>query len=180
MQTAVIHRQPTALSIFLGIFLILAGILAIAVPLLAGLAASVFFGWLIMFAGVAHLVYAWSERGAGSIILQIFIGIIYTIAAFYLLSQPVSGILSLTLIFAFYIAVEGIVELVIFARWRHLPGAPWFLFDGLVSLLVAGLIFFHWPSNSIWAVGTLVGVSLIASGVARLTMPTLRRRLVTI
>jgi len=177
MQTDIVHRHSTALSIFLGIFLILAGLFAIAVPFLAGLVASVVFGWLIMFAGVAHLVYAWSERGAGSIILQILIGIVYLVAAFYLLIQPVSGILALTLIFASYIAVEGIVELVIFTRWRHQPGAPWFLFDGLVSLLVAGLIFFHWPSSSIWAIGTLVGISLIMSGVARLTMPTLRRRL---
>jgi uncharacterized membrane protein HdeD (DUF308 family) len=47
----------------------------------------------------------------------------------------------------------------------------WFLVDGLVSLLLAGLIFFHWPSSSFWAVGTLVGISLLFSGIARLTFP---------
>ncbi len=51
-------------SIALGILLIIAGLLSIAVPLFAGVATSVFFGWLIMLAGVAHLVYAWSQRGA--------------------------------------------------------------------------------------------------------------------
>lgn len=43
--------------------------------------------------------------------------------------------------------------------------------DGLVSLLLAGLIFFHWLSSSLWAVGTLVGISLLFSGIARLTLP---------
>jgi uncharacterized membrane protein HdeD (DUF308 family) len=47
--------------------------------------------------------------------------------------------------------------------------------DGLISLLLAGLIFFHWPSSSLWAVGTLVGISLLFSGIARITLPMTRR-----
>jgi uncharacterized membrane protein HdeD (DUF308 family) len=32
------------------------------------------------------------------------------------------------------------------------------------------LIWVHWPSSSIWVIGTLVGISLIFSGVARLML----------
>jgi uncharacterized membrane protein HdeD (DUF308 family) len=158
-------------SIFLGVLLLLAGILAILVPFFAGIAASVFFGWLVLFAGVAHLIYAWSERRAGVILWQILIGIVYIIAALYMLVLPVAGVVALTLVLAFYIALEGVFELAVFTRLRRLRGAVWFLIDGLVSLLLAGLIFFHWPSSSLWAVGTLVGVSLLFSGIARLTLP---------
>jgi len=158
-------------SIFLGVLLILAGLLAIAKPFFAGIAASVFFGWLVLFAGVAHLVYAWSERGAGAILWQILIGLVYVIAALYMLVLPVAGVVALTLVLAFYIAAEGVFELVIFSLLRRLRGAIWFLIDGLASLLLAGLIFFHWPSSSLWAVGTLVGISLLLSGIARLTLP---------
>ena len=158
-------------SIFLGVLLLLAGILAILVPFFAGIAASVFFGWLVLFAGVAHLIYAWSERRAGAILWQILIGIVYIIAALYMLVLPVAGVVALTLVLAFYIALEGVFELAVFTRLRRLRGAVWFLIDGLVSLLLAGLIFFHWPSSSLWAVGTLVGVSLLFSGIARLTLP---------
>lgn len=169
--------HPTGWSIFLGIVLILAGLLAILAPFFAGIAASIFFGWLILFGGVAHLVYAWSERGAGAILWQILIGLVYIVAAFYLLEHPVRGVLALTLVLAFYIAVEGVLELLLFARLRRLPGTSWFLIDGIISLLLAGLIFFHWPSSSLWAVGTLVGISLLISGIARFTMPVRRRRL---
>jgi uncharacterized membrane protein HdeD (DUF308 family) len=75
-------------------------------------------------------------------------------------------VVALTLVLAFYIAVEGVFELIVFSLLRRLPGAVWFLIDGLVSLLLAGLIFFHWPSSSLWAIGTLVGISLPLSGVA--------------
>ena len=179
MDAPSIHQHPTGWSIALGVVLILAGLLAIAAPFLAGIAVSIFFGWLIAVAGIAHLIYAWAERGAGSVIWQILIGVVYLVAAFYLLVHPVSGILAITLILAVYIAIEGIFELLIYSRWRRLPGAGWFLFDGLISLLLGALIFFHWPASSAWAVGTLVGISLVMSGIARFAMPLRRRRLLT-
>jgi uncharacterized membrane protein HdeD (DUF308 family) len=168
---AIAYPRSAGWSVFLGILLVLAGLLAIVVPFFAGIAASVFFGWLVLFAGITHLIYAWSERGAGAILWQILIGLVYVVAALYMLVLPVAGVVALTLVLAFYIAVEGIFELVVFSLLRRLPGAVWFLIDGLVSLLLAGLIFFHWPSSSLWVVGTLVGISLLFSGIARLTLP---------
>jgi len=158
-------------SIFLGILLVVAGMFSICAPFFAGIAASIFFGWLILIAGIAHLVYAWSERGAGAVLWQILIGIVYLVAAFYMLARPVSGVVALTLVLGIYIALEGVFELALFSLVRKRPGSIWFLVDGLASLLLAVLIFFHWPSSTFWAVGTLVGISLLFSGIARLTFP---------
>jgi uncharacterized membrane protein HdeD (DUF308 family) len=165
------YTRSATWSIFVGVFLLLAGLMAIALPFFAGIAASVFFGWLLMVAGIAHLVYAWSERGAGAVLWQILIGMSYLIAAIYMLVLPVAGVVTLTLVLAFYILIAGIFELAVFFRLRGLPGTIWFLIDGLASFLLAGLIFFHWPSSSLWAVGTLVGISLLMSGIARITLP---------
>ena len=165
------HTRSATLSIVVGVLLLLVGLLAIALPFFAGIAASVFFGWLLLIAGIAHLVYAWSERGTRAVLWQILIGIAYLIAALYMLVLPVAGVITLTLVLAFYIVVAGIFELVVFSRLRGLPGTIWFLVDGLVSFLLAGLIFFHWPSSSLWAIGSLVGISLLFSGVARIAFP---------
>jgi uncharacterized membrane protein HdeD (DUF308 family) len=165
------YTRSTFWSIFLGVLLLIAGLIAIALPPIAGIAASVFFGWLLLIAGIAHLVYAWSERGAGAVIWQVLIGVVYVIAALYMLVLPLAGMVTLTLVLGFYIVVSGIFELVVFARLRRLRGAFWFLVDGLVSLLLAGLIFFHWPWSSLWFIGTLVGISLLLSGIARITVP---------
>lgn len=159
-------------SIFLGILLVVAGMFSICAPFFAGIAASIFFGWLVMIAGILHLVYSWSERGtAGAVLWQVLISIVYLVAAFFLLMRPVSGVVALTLVLGIYIVLEGVFELALFSLVRRRPGSIWFLIDGLVSLLLAALIFFHWPSSSFWAVGTLVGVSLLFSGIARLTFP---------
>ena len=165
------YTRSAVWSIVLGVLLLVAGVIAIALPFFAGIAASVFFGWLLMVASIVHLVYAWSERGAGAIVWQILIGVAYLIAALYMLVLPVAGVVTLTFVLTFYIVVTGIFELAVFFHLRGLPGAIWFLVDGLASFLLAGLIFFHWPSSSLWAVGTLVGISLLMSGIARITLP---------
>jgi uncharacterized membrane protein HdeD (DUF308 family) len=158
-------------SILLGVLLVIAGVLSIAAPWFAGIAASIFFGWLILFSGVAHLVYAWSERGAGAVLWQLLIGIVYIAAALWMMLRPGAGVAALTLVLAVYIAVEGVIELALFTVVRRLRRGIWFLIDGIISLVLAGLIFFHWPASSLWAVGTLVGISLLFSGIARLTFP---------
>lgn len=87
--------------------LLVAGLLAIAAPFFAGIAAGVFVGWLILFADVAHLVYAWSERGGGVILWQLLIGLVYVIAALYMLVLPIAGVVAFTLVLAFHIVLEG-------------------------------------------------------------------------
>jgi uncharacterized membrane protein HdeD (DUF308 family) len=158
-------------SVFLGILLLIAGVLSLTLPHVAGIAAGLFFGWLVLCAGVAHLIYAWSEHGAGHILWQILIGLVYMAAALYMLIFPMAGMAVLTLVLAFYIAVAGILDIAEFAALHRLRGAGWFLADGIISLILAGLIFAHWPSRSFWVVGVLVGISLLFSGIARLTLP---------
>ena len=61
---------------------------------------------------------------------------------------------------------------------RHLRGAGWVIFDGVVTLLLALLIYMGWPSSSAWAIGTLVGVCMIISGVSRIMISVAVRKAV--
>lgn len=159
-------------SIFLGILLLIAGVLSITVPHVAGIAAGLFFGWLVLCAGILHLIYAWSGHGrTGHVFWQTLVGVAYVLAGLYMLFFPVRSMVALALVLAFYIAVAGVLDIIEFAFLRPLHGAGWFLVDGIVSLILAGLIFVHWPTNSFFIVGVLVGVSLIFSGIARLSLP---------
>jgi uncharacterized membrane protein HdeD (DUF308 family) len=162
-------------SIAIGILLILTGLAAIIVPPVAGLAVTVVFGWLLMVAGIAHLVYAWSARGAGAVIWQLILGLLYLFVAFYLIVHPGRGLLTLTLVLGSYFIVEGILEIIMFFQLRRFGPATWFLIDGIVTLLLGCLIWAQWPFSSVWAIGTLIGISLIFSGVTRLSHRTVAR-----
>src|SRR5580700_9938376 len=90
-------------SIVLSIFLIVAGLLAIAMPLAAAIAVNIFVAWMLMFSGAAHLVFAWYRRHSRAFLWQLLLGILYAFIAAYILINPVLGLVSLTLAIAAYL-----------------------------------------------------------------------------
>jgi uncharacterized membrane protein HdeD (DUF308 family) len=51
---------------------------------------------------------------------------------------------------------------------RPLAGWGWFLFDAAASFFMGMLILVRWPSSSVWAIGTLVGVAVLMGGISRI------------
>jgi len=163
-------RQSSTGSILWGVLLIVAGMLAIGAPLLAALAVNGLIAWLILISGVIHIVLAFRSHGAGSVIWKLLVGLAYVCFGGYILMHPLLGIASLTLILASLFLIEGILDIVLYFKMRSLGGSSWMLIDGIITLFLGGLIYAHWPSSSAWAIGTLVGVSLIMSGVSRVML----------
>ncbi|MGH9503691.1 MAG: HdeD family acid-resistance protein [Terriglobales bacterium] len=176
-QPSSLLRQASGWSIVWGVLLIVFGILAIGAPLLAAVAVTALIAWLIILAGVIHLVVAFHAHGAGSLIWKLLVGLAYICIGGYLLMHPLLGVASLTLLLASLFLIEGALDVVLYFKLRPGRGAGWVLFDGLVTLVLALFIGFHWPSSSVWAIGTLVGVSMIMSGVTRLMMSVAVRKL---
>jgi uncharacterized membrane protein HdeD (DUF308 family) len=166
-------------STFLAVFIIVAGVLAIIVPPAAGIAATILIGWLLVFSAVTHFIFAWHTRSAGGLTWGILLGIVYMVAGIYLLVHPIPGLAALTLVLAAYLTAEAVIEFVLAWRLRPLGGSGWLIFDGAVTLVLAILIWTTWPSSSEWAIGTLLGISMIFSGSSRLALVTAARRAVT-
>jgi uncharacterized membrane protein HdeD (DUF308 family) len=163
-------RKTSTASILWGVLLIVFGAVAVGSPFLAAVAVSVVVGWLILLAGIVHVMLAFRAHGAGSRIWKLLVGIAYLCFGGYLLFHPVLGVASLTLVLASLFVIEGILDIVLFVKMRPAHGSSWVLIDGIVSLLLGGMIYLQWPSSSAWAIGTLVGISMIFSGVARVMM----------
>ena len=168
-MTGDIHKATTW-SMVLSALMIAAGVLAIFAPGIAGVAVAVLVGWLLIVSGVLHLAFAWRAGHASAVVWEILLGILYGGIGFYLVAQPVAGLASLTLAIAIYLVMESVLEFVLAFQLRPLPGSGWLLFDGVVTLALAALIGSHWPASSVWAVGTLVGVSMLFSGITRLML----------
>ncbi len=174
-----IVRQASTLSIVWGLLLIVFGILAVASPFLAAVAVNVIIAWLIALAGVVHLMLAFRAHGAGNMIWKLLIGLAYLVFGAYLIMHPVLGVTSLTLLLASLFLIEGILNIVLFFKMRSMGGSTWVLVDGIITLLLGLMIYMQWPSSSAWAIGTLVGVSMIISGVTRVMMSLAVRKATT-
>jgi uncharacterized membrane protein HdeD (DUF308 family) len=165
-----VERQVSTLSILWGVLLIALGMFVIASPLIAAIAVAVVIAWLIVLAGVVHFIIAFHTREAGSVIWRLLVGLAYVAFGVYLIARPAVGVASLTLVLASLFLVEGVLDIVLFFKARQIRGSAWFLFDGIITLLLGLMIYVQWPSSSVWAIGTLVGVSLIISGVTRVML----------
>jgi uncharacterized membrane protein HdeD (DUF308 family) len=163
-------RQASTLSIVWGFWLIIFGIVAICAPVIAAVAVNVAIAWLIALAGVVHLMLAFRAHGAGSKLWKLLVGIAYLFFGGYLILHPLLGVAALTLILAWLFLIEGVLDLILFFKMRSMGGSSWVLMDGIITLLLGVLIYLHWPSSSLWAIGTLVGVSMIMSGTTRVMM----------
>jgi uncharacterized membrane protein HdeD (DUF308 family) len=148
------------------------------VPAVAGIAVLAVVAWLLMFSGAAHLVFAWHTRTAGGLIFELLVGMLYLFVGMYALLHPVAGLASLTLVLAIYLFMEGVLELTLAFRLRPMPRSNWLLFDGIVTLILAILIWRSWPSSTKWVIGTLVGISMLFSGAARLSLSLAARQAV--
>ena len=160
-------RRASTLSLLWGVSLICLGMLAVASPMLAAVAVNTLIAWLIVLAGAVHLVVAFHSREAGSVIWRLLVGLAYLCFGFYLIARPVAGVASLTLLLASLFLVEGIFNIILFFRAPSMLRSSWILLDAIVTLLLGAMIYMQWPSSSAWAIGTLVGVSLIFSGLTR-------------
>jgi len=153
-----------------GVLLIVLGMLAVGSPALAAVAVNALIAWLIVLAGVVHLFLAFHAHRAGSLLWKLLVGIAYVFFGVYLIAHPALGVASLTLVLASLFLVEGIFDIVQFFQMRAVAGSGWIVADGMVTLLLGLMIYLQWPSSSGWAIGTLVGVSLIISGITRLML----------
>jgi uncharacterized membrane protein HdeD (DUF308 family) len=160
-------RKASGWSMVWGILMIICGVLAIALPLASSIGIVILLAWLILFAGVSHLIFAFQTHTVGGVLWQVLLAVVYGVAGVYMLINPLLGVLSLTLVLAVFLFFEGILEIALYVRIRRVRYAGWILFDGIITLILGILIWGQWPSSSVWVIGTLVGISLIFSGISR-------------
>jgi uncharacterized membrane protein HdeD (DUF308 family) len=154
-----------------GILMLICGFLAITVPLASGIGVAIVIGWLLLISGVWHLLFGFrSGSGIGGFLWQLLLAIVYGAAGLMILLYPLAGLAWLTLVLATFLLIEAALEFVLYFNIRRGVNAAWVLVDAVITLLLGILIWARWPFSSVWAIGTLIGVSLIFSGISRLML----------
>jgi uncharacterized membrane protein HdeD (DUF308 family) len=161
----------------MAVVLIILGMMAIIEPMVAGLAVTVLVGWILIVAGVTHVVGAFGAGGGGRAIWHGLIGMIYAIGGVYFLTHPLLGLGSLTLLLSGILMAEALLRVVAYAQTRGESGSSWLLVNGLITILLGVMIWSQWPSSSVWAIGTLVGANLLMAGFSRLMLAMAARTL---
>ena len=124
-------KRHAGLGMALGIGIVIAGVLAVCSPLVAGLSVSIAVGVLMMAAGVSRLFLAFKMGSFGRGLLMFVLGVLTLVAGGYLVARPGMGLATLTLVLAAYLFVEGLFEIIYAFRLRPIKGWGWTLFSGI-------------------------------------------------
>ncbi len=165
-------RRHWVLFLAEGIVLVILGVLALLAPVVASVAATVFFGWLLLLSGIVGLVSTFRARHAPGFWWSLLSALIGIAAGVMLLGWPLLGTLSLTAVLIAFLFAEGIVTIMyalehrnaLSGRWR------WMLASGIVDVGLGVLLLVGLPGTALWALGLILGINLIFGGWALIFM----------
>ena len=165
-------REHWKLFLIEGIVLVVLGLLAVAVPLVAGLAITILFGWLFLISGIVGLVTTFAMRQAPGFWWSLLSAVVGIVVGVLLLAQPALGLVSLTYVLIAFFIVEGVAT-IMFAleHRRRLTGRwGWMLTSGIVDLFLALAILAGLPGSVGWALGLIVGINMVFGGASMIGM----------
>ncbi|MFZ4776859.1 MAG: HdeD family acid-resistance protein [Terrimicrobiaceae bacterium] len=162
--------QSRGWLIFGGILSLLVGVFAISAPGLFSFVLTQLIGALCLVTGVISLVQALFGKNRHHFFLSLVSAIIRIAAGSALFVYTTSGMAALTLILAIVFLSEGIVCIATSLKIRTNPAWVWLLLNGIVALILGGMIYARWPVDAAWIVGLLYGIQSIFSGSAMLML----------
>jgi len=165
-------RRHWVLFLSEGIALVILGILAIMAPTIASVAATVFFGWILLLSGVIGLIATLRARAAPGFGWSLLSALVGIVAGVLLLGWPLSGALSLTAVLIAFLLVEGGVSIMYALEHRTAPSGRWgwMLASGILDVFLGLLLLIGLPGTALWALGLMVGINMLFGGWALILM----------
>jgi uncharacterized membrane protein HdeD (DUF308 family) len=171
-------RRHWGLALGEGLLLIGLGILAILLPLIAGLLVAITLGWMLFLAGLLGLITSIAMRRAPGFWWSLLSSIIALAAGALLFFFPLGGMISLTFLLAGFLFADGVVTVMLSMSHRVWKTRKWgwLLLNGILDLFLAVMIFVFFPGVSAWVVGTIIGIDLIFGGISLTSMAVAARQ----
>ena len=181
-EVSLLARDSQALRTFTlaeGVVMLVLGTLALLFPVLASMwvTAVVAIGFLV--AGLVGWIstLARTRRLSAAVSFWRFtVATLFLVAGGWMVHQLAAGpvtaarqVATLALAIGVVFLVEGAVASWVALSHRHVVGWGWGLANGLVTLVLGGLILTMKAFSLLWVLGSLVGISFLFSGLDLLT-----------
>ncbi len=137
-----------------GILLLLLGLLAVALPNISTYGIEQLVGWLLIVGGFIrtasiirrhHLPAFWWSLSSS--VIAMALGVL-------LLTHPMQGVITLTIVVTVLFVIEGVAAIFVALEFRpYLRNWTWTLLGGLITLMLAYLIWEGWPNTATWVIG---------------------------
>ena len=157
-------------EIGIGILLVILGVTAILLPFFSTVVIETWIGFVLASAGVSGIIYAIQTKTKDGFIWKLLLGALYVITGILLFVYPLTGILTLTLLLGSFLLTEGVFETILAFKLRPQRNWGWVLTNGILTIGFGIIVWFQWPSDAAWLIGTIIGASVLSTGIARIKM----------
>ena len=155
----------TKSATWIGVGLIVLGVLALAMPQQSGLAIAVGVGILLLLSGALKVVFLFLAPSWGAVLLRLLFGGLSVVAGAMMILDPAFGLKAITIVAVVYFIFDGITEIILGLQLPPGTGGIWLMLSGAVSLVLGIFIWRQWPVSGEVAVAILVGIKLILNGI---------------
>ena len=152
------------------VLLVIAAIAAILLPFVSATLLTIGIGGIAFAAGIGQFLRLGDESNSQGKLFRVLSGLLYVGGSIFILIDPIDSEISLTLFAGILLLVEGVMELASGASASG-PAGGLSLVDGILTSLIGVLLVLEWPSDSLWALGTLFGVALFTSALKLFSSP---------
>ena len=146
-----------------GVVLMSLGIAAVARSVSATVVSMLFFGWVLVFAGIIQFIDAFMVGKWAGFFLHLLLAILYGVVGVLMLIKPVISAEAATFVMSLFFILGGLYQLMA-SVWTHLPGWGWQAVNGAVATVMGFLVLAQWPVSGLWVIGLFVGIDLILYG----------------
>jgi uncharacterized membrane protein HdeD (DUF308 family) len=156
-------RKNSLWLLILGIVLIIVGMAAIGSAFVATLTTVLVFGMLLIIGGGVQIVNALFAGRWRGFWLHLLAGILYLVLGFLLVQHPLAAAAGFTLVLAACFMIGGLFR-IFTALVDRFHGWGWVLLNGIVTLILGGMIWRQWPASALWVIGLFVGIDMLFAG----------------
>jgi len=162
--------KNSVLLLVVGALSLIGGIIALLNPLAATLTAELLAGFLFIAIGALMLLSIFSDDNWGSRLLSLVLGVAVLAIGINLVSNPLQGVLKLTVVVAFLMLFIGMLRLVFAFRMPTAGLKIMLVLSGIVSLVLGGMILTSFPFSAVVVLGILLAIELISNGISLIVL----------
>jgi uncharacterized membrane protein HdeD (DUF308 family) len=172
------RRRAAPWFIVEGALLLVLGVVAAALPCLAGVAGAAVFGWVLILSGLFGLVSLTGSRRHTHLIWAIVSSLVALAFGALIVWMPVVGASALAFVIALYLLLDGVALIGLAWDQRKRMGRrwPWLMASGVLDLVLAVLIAALGPLSDAVLLGFIIALDLIVAGIALVGLGLASRR----
>ena len=154
----------------LGILFIIMGFIGLGMSIGLTIVSIIFFGVLLLVAGIAHIIYVFKYKNIKESLWHAFIAILYIIGGCFIIYDPLLGSLVATAFLAAAFVVIGITRIVMSFALKATSGSGaggskiWLFLAGLAGVVLGFILLIQWPISALWFIGLWIAIELIMTG----------------